>query len=85
MKPKQGILLLNLGTPDDCTTPAVRRYLAEFLMDPYCQITFTVRKFIFILLFFHVLYPGIILLLGIIVVEIPQFLIYLMRVRFLCI
>src|SRR5262247_2344939 len=29
-----GVLLLNLGTPDDPTTPAVRRYLAEFLSDP---------------------------------------------------
>lgn len=35
MKSTQGILLLNLGTPDDCTTSAVRRYLAEFLMDPF--------------------------------------------------
>jgi ferrochelatase len=29
-----GILLTNLGTPDAPTTPAVRRYLAEFLSDP---------------------------------------------------
>ena len=29
-----GILLLNLGTPDDPTPPAVRRYLREFLSDP---------------------------------------------------
>jgi ferrochelatase len=29
-----GILLVNLGTPDEPTTPAVRRYLAEFLSDP---------------------------------------------------
>jgi protoporphyrin/coproporphyrin ferrochelatase len=29
-----GLLLLNLGTPDAPTTPAVRRYLAEFLSDP---------------------------------------------------
>ncbi len=29
-----GILLVNLGTPDEATTPAVRRYLAEFLSDP---------------------------------------------------
>ena len=35
MKAKQGYLLLNLGTPDDCSVSAVRRYLAEFLMDPY--------------------------------------------------
>jgi protoporphyrin/coproporphyrin ferrochelatase len=30
----QGLLLLNLGTPDQPTTPAVRRYLREFLSDP---------------------------------------------------
>jgi len=29
-----GVLLFNLGTPDAPTTPAVRRYLAEFLSDP---------------------------------------------------
>lgn len=29
-----GVLLVNLGTPDAPTTPAVRRYLAEFLWDP---------------------------------------------------
>jgi ferrochelatase len=29
-----GLLLINLGTPDAPTTPAVRRYLAEFLSDP---------------------------------------------------
>ncbi|MBA3501647.1 MAG: ferrochelatase [Myxococcota bacterium] len=29
-----GLLLLNLGTPDEPTTPAVRRYLREFLSDP---------------------------------------------------
>ncbi len=29
-----GVLLLNLGTPDAPTVPAVRRYLAEFLWDP---------------------------------------------------
>ncbi|MES9993902.1 MAG: ferrochelatase [Candidatus Thiodiazotropha sp.] len=29
-----GILLVNLGTPDAPTTPAVRRFLAEFLSDP---------------------------------------------------
>ncbi len=30
----QGLLLLNLGTPDEPTTPAVRRYLRQFLSDP---------------------------------------------------
>ena len=29
-----GVLLVNLGTPDAPTTPAVRRYLHEFLSDP---------------------------------------------------
>ena len=29
-----GVLLVNLGTPDEPTTAAVRRYLAEFLWDP---------------------------------------------------
>lgn len=28
-----GVLMVNLGTPDEPTTPAVRRYLAEFLAD----------------------------------------------------
>jgi protoporphyrin/coproporphyrin ferrochelatase len=28
-----GVLLINLGTPDEPTVPAVRRYLAEFLSD----------------------------------------------------
>ena len=31
---KTGILLTNLGTPDDATAPAVRRYLRQFLSDP---------------------------------------------------
>src|SRR5690606_15986591 len=29
-----GVLLINLGTPDEPTPPAIRRYLAEFLSDP---------------------------------------------------
>lgn len=32
--PTQGLLLLNLGTPDAPTPAAVRRYLREFLSDP---------------------------------------------------
>ena len=32
---KDGILLINLGTPDAPTTAAVRRYLRQFLSDPY--------------------------------------------------
>lgn len=29
-----GVLLANLGTPDEPSTPALRRYLAQFLSDP---------------------------------------------------
>jgi len=29
-----GVLLINLGTPDDTTTSAIRRYLRQFLNDP---------------------------------------------------
>ena len=32
--PLTGLLLVNLGTPDDTSPGAVRRYLAEFLADP---------------------------------------------------
>jgi ferrochelatase len=32
--PRVGILLVNLGTPDAPTAPAVRRYLGQFLADP---------------------------------------------------
>jgi protoporphyrin/coproporphyrin ferrochelatase len=32
--PKIGVLLVNLGTPDEPTPKALRRYLAEFLSDP---------------------------------------------------
>ncbi len=31
---KLGILLVNLGTPDDTSVPSVRRYLKQFLSDP---------------------------------------------------
>jgi ferrochelatase len=31
---RKGVLLINLGTPDAPTVPAVRKYLAEFLSDP---------------------------------------------------
>jgi protoporphyrin/coproporphyrin ferrochelatase len=33
-KARTGILLVNLGTPDEPTVPALRRYLDEFLSDP---------------------------------------------------
>lgn len=32
--PSKGVLLINLGTPDDASPEAIRRYLAEFLADP---------------------------------------------------
>jgi len=31
----KGLLLINLGSPEAPTSPALRRYLNEFLMDPY--------------------------------------------------
>ena len=31
---KNGYLILNTGTPDEPTIPALRRYLKEFLSDP---------------------------------------------------
>lgn len=34
MSEKKGVLLINLGTPDEPSSSAVRRYLREFLMDP---------------------------------------------------
>lgn len=32
-KNKQGVLLVNLGTPDEPTAPAVKRFLSQFLHD----------------------------------------------------
>jgi len=34
LTPRYGVLLVNLGTPDQPTAKAVRRYLREFLSDP---------------------------------------------------
>jgi ferrochelatase len=31
---RTAVVLVNLGTPDEPTAPALRRYLAEFLSDP---------------------------------------------------
>ena len=31
---RTGVLLINLGTPDEPTAPALRRYLKQFLSDP---------------------------------------------------
>lgn len=33
-QPKIGVLITNLGTPEAPTTPALRKYLAQFLSDP---------------------------------------------------
>jgi len=39
-----GVLLVNLGTPEQATTRKLRRYLAEFLMDPrVIELPFLVR------------------------------------------
>ena len=32
--PKKGVLLINVGTPDEPTIKSVRNYLREFLLDP---------------------------------------------------
>ena len=32
-KPKVTVILANLGTPDEATAPAVRRFLKQFLSD----------------------------------------------------
>lgn len=34
MTPKTGVLLINLGTPDDCSPKSVSAYLKQFLNDP---------------------------------------------------
>ena len=34
LPPRIAVLLINLGTPDEPTAPAVRRYLRQFLSDP---------------------------------------------------
>ena len=31
---KRGVLLINVGTPDEPTIPSVKKYLKEFLLDP---------------------------------------------------
>lgn len=52
LKPKKGVLLVNLGTPDSPSVPDVRRYLDEFLMDrrvidiPYLRRAFVVKGII---------------------------------------
>jgi protoporphyrin/coproporphyrin ferrochelatase len=44
---KRAVLLTNLGSPDRPDVPAVRRYLNEFLMDPYViQLPWLLRRLI---------------------------------------
>src|SRR5688572_16239164 len=44
---KRAVLLTNLGSPDRPDVPAVRRYLDEFLMDPYViQLPWLLRRLI---------------------------------------
>lgn len=44
---KKAILLANLGSPDQPDTPSVRRYLNQFLMDPYViQLPWLLRRII---------------------------------------
>lgn len=44
---KRAILLANLGSPDAPDTPSVRRYLNQFLMDPYViQLPWLLRRMI---------------------------------------
>ncbi len=45
--PTRGILLANLGSPAGCDTASVRRYLDEFLMDPYVMdVPWPIRRLI---------------------------------------
>jgi ferrochelatase len=44
---KKAVLLANLGSPDNCDTSSVRRYLNQFLMDPYViQLPWIARRLI---------------------------------------
>ena len=44
---KQGVLLINLGSPESTRVPDVRRYLNEFLMDPrVIDVPWPLRRFI---------------------------------------
>ena len=45
MKSKIGVLLLQLGTPDDPSVSSVRKYLKQFLNDPrVIDIPYLLRK-----------------------------------------
>ena len=44
---KRAVILANLGSPDNPEVPAVRRYLNQFLMDPYViQLPWLLRRMI---------------------------------------
>lgn len=43
-----GVLLINLGTPDECDTASVRRYLTQFLNDPRVVDLPTVRRWLLV-------------------------------------
>src|SRR5690606_27681160 len=44
---KSAVLLVNLGSPDNPDVPSVRRYLNQFLMDPYViQLPWLMRRLI---------------------------------------
>lgn len=53
-KHKTSVLLLNLGTPDEPTAAAIRRYLREFLSDPR---VLDIPRFFFFLLLYGVILP----------------------------
>lgn len=56
--PKTVLLLLNIGSPEELSVPAVRRYLRQFLMDPYViQIPFLLRYLLFYLLICNIRAP----------------------------
>lgn len=45
---KTGLLLINLGTPDAPDTTSVRRYLKEFLLDPYVITLPTIARYLLV-------------------------------------
>lgn len=53
-KSKQGVILINVGTPDTPSVRDVRRYLKEFLSDPYVLVMPTVLRW---LLLYGVILP----------------------------
>ena len=47
---KRGVLLMNIGTPDEATVESVREYLREFLLDPdavsYTHLTLPTKRIV---------------------------------------